>query len=96
MLDPAGQKNPHQFVQYRFSGIEHSIIVKPHGSAKKNLRPYKCTCSSTLTDLKESILLREQCLMLNERGVVFLMLHVLVICHKILFRLLAYSRKGEF
>ena len=51
--------NPHrkvevcQFIQYRFSGSEHSVDVKPHGNSKKRVKPYKRTCPSTLRELEE-------------------------------------------
>ena len=55
LLDPSGKLKPYQFIQYRFAGEEHSVEVKPHGNAKKTLRPYKRTCPSTLKDLKEEL-----------------------------------------
>ena len=36
LLDPTGQPKPNLYVQYRFSGTEHSVIVQPHGNSKKN------------------------------------------------------------
>ena len=42
-----------QFIQYRFSGSEHSVDVKPHGNSKKHAKPYKRTCPSTLRELEE-------------------------------------------
>ena len=55
LLDPSGKLKPYQFIQYQFAGEEHSVEVKPHGNAKKILRPYKRTCPSTLKDLKEEL-----------------------------------------
>ena len=55
LLDPSGKVKPYQFIQYRFAGEEHSVEVKPHGNAKKILRPYKRTCPSTLKDLKDEL-----------------------------------------
>ena len=55
LLDPLGKLKPYQFIQYRFAGEEHSVDVKPHGNAKKVLRPYKRTCPSTLKDLKDEL-----------------------------------------
>lgn len=55
LLDPTGKQNPFQLIQYRFSGVEHSVAVKPHGNSKKSLRPYKRTCPSTIKDLKEEV-----------------------------------------
>ena len=55
LSDPTGQQVPFQFIQYRFAGAEHSVTVKPHGNYKKNSRPYKRTCPSTLKDLKEEL-----------------------------------------
>ena len=42
-------------MQYRFSGREHSVVVKPHGNSKKRKRPYKRTCPSTLKDLETEL-----------------------------------------
>ena len=47
--------DPSKFIQYRFSGAEHSVIVKRHGNSKKGARPYKRTCPSTLKSLKEEL-----------------------------------------
>ena len=55
LLDPRGQAKPNQYVQYRFSGLEHSVNVQLHGNSKKILQPYKRTCPSTLQDLKEEL-----------------------------------------
>ena len=55
LLDPTGQPKPNLYVQYRFSGTEHSVIVQPHGNSKKILRPYKRTCPSSLQDLREEL-----------------------------------------
>ena len=55
LSDPSGQQKTCQFIQYRFSGVEHSVIVKPHGNSKKGKRPYKRTCPSTLKDLEREL-----------------------------------------
>ena len=55
LLDPRGQAKPNQYVRYRFSGLEHSVNVQPHGNSKKTIRPYKRTCPSTLQDLQEEL-----------------------------------------
>ena len=55
LSDPSGQQKPCQFIQYRFSGMEHSVVVKPHGNSKKRKRPYKRTCPSTLKDLETEL-----------------------------------------
>lgn len=55
LLDPTGQPKPNLYIQYRFSGSEHSVNAQPHGNSKKTLRPYKRTCLSTLQDLSEEL-----------------------------------------
>lgn len=52
LFDPRGQPQPNQYVRYRFSSLEHSVNVQPHGNSKKTLQPYKRTCPSTLQNLK--------------------------------------------
>ena len=41
LVNPNGRVEIYQFVQYRFSGLEHSVDVKPHGNSKKHAKPYK-------------------------------------------------------
>ena len=56
LKDPSGMSKPHQFVQYRFSRVEHPVQIKPHGNSTKDLRPYKCTCPSTIEDLEKELI----------------------------------------
>lgn len=55
LTDHKGRVKPYQFVQYRFSGAEHSVNIRPHGNSKKVARAYKRTCPSTLKDLEEEL-----------------------------------------
>ena len=55
LYDPSGNPKPNQFIQYRFSGNQHSVEVKPHGNSKQGARPYKHTCPSTLKDLENEM-----------------------------------------
>ena len=55
LVNPCGKVEFCQFVQYRFSGSEHSVDVKPHGNSKKHTKPYKRTCPSTLRELEEEV-----------------------------------------
>ena len=55
LSDPSSHTKPCQFIQYRFSGVEHFVSVKPHGNAKKVKRPYKRTCPSTLKELEKEL-----------------------------------------
>ena len=55
LSDPSGHTKVCQFIQYRFSGVEHCVSVKPHGNAKKVKRPYKRTCPSTLKELEKEL-----------------------------------------
>jgi hypothetical protein len=52
---PDGSIHHLKYIQYKFSGVEHKVEVKPHGNAKKSIRPYKRTCPSTISDLKEEL-----------------------------------------
>ena len=52
LTNPNGSMEPFQFIQYRFSGREHPVTVKPHGNSKKK-KPYKRTCPSTVKELEE-------------------------------------------
>ena len=52
LINPHGTVEVYQFIQYRFSGSEHSVDVKPHGNSKKPAKPYKRICSSTLGELE--------------------------------------------
>ena len=55
LINPHGKVEVYQFIQYRFSGSEHSVDVKPHGNSKKRAKPYKRTCPSTLRELEEEV-----------------------------------------
>ena len=55
LTNPHGKVEVYQFVQYRFSGSEHPVDVKPHGNSRKHAKPYKRTCPSTLKDLEEEV-----------------------------------------
>ena len=55
LVNQHGKVETYQFVQYRFSGSEHSVDVKPHGNSKKCTKPYKRTCPSTLRELEEEV-----------------------------------------
>ena len=55
LCDPSGNPKPNQLIQYRFSGKEHSVDVKPHGNSKQGARPYKRTCPSTMKDLEQEV-----------------------------------------
>ena len=55
LYDPSGNANPYQFIQYRFSGREHAVDVKPHGNSKQGARSYKRTCPSTIRDLENEV-----------------------------------------
>ena len=55
LINPHGKVEVCQFIQYRFSGSEHSVDVKPHGNSKKHVKPYKRTCPSTLRELEEEV-----------------------------------------
>ena len=50
-----GKTHNLQYLQYKFSGEEHPIEVKPHGNAKHSTKSYRCTCPSTLSDLEEEL-----------------------------------------
>ena len=52
---PCGKTHNLQYLQYKFSGEEHPIEVKPHGNAKHSTKSYKRTCPSTLSDLEEEL-----------------------------------------
>ena len=53
LCDPSGNPKSNQLIQYRFSGKQNSVDVKPHGNSKQGARPYKHTCPSTIKDLEE-------------------------------------------
>ena len=55
LINPHGKVEVCQFIQYRFSGSEHSVDVKPHGNSKKRVKPYKRTCPNTLRELEEEV-----------------------------------------
>ena len=55
LYDPSGNPSPCQFIQYRFSGRQHFVDVKPHGNSKQGARPYKRTCPSTIKDLENEV-----------------------------------------
>ena len=55
LINSHGKMEIFQFIQYRFSGSEHSVDVQPHGNSKKRAKPYKRTCPSTLRELEEEV-----------------------------------------
>lgn len=55
LSDPSEQQTPCQFIQYHFSGVQHSVTIKPHSNSKRVKRPYKRTCPSTLKDLETEL-----------------------------------------
>ena len=88
LISPHGKVETYQFVQYRFSGSEHSVDVKPHGNSKKCTRPYKRTCPSTLRELEEvNTHQNVQHLRWSKREEAYLMLHVRVTYHEVRHRL---------
>ena len=55
LFDPSGYPKSNQLIQYRFSGKQHSVDVKPHGNSKQGARAYKRTCPSTIKDLEQEV-----------------------------------------